>query len=104
MSKSTGNFLTLRQTVENVGTDAARITIADAGDAVEDANLEKRVANKTILKLYELKKWLKEMLYSVVLIESPDDFVCKRDDNEVVNVNMVQRTGAFNLRDELLKN
>jgi len=62
MSKSTGNFLTLRQTVEKFSADAARVAIADAGDAIEDANFEETVANKTILKLHELKRWLEEMV------------------------------------------
>ena len=32
MSKSTGNFMTLEQIVKKFGADAARITLADAGD------------------------------------------------------------------------
>lgn len=62
MSKSTGNFLTLRATVERFGADAARIAIADAGDGIDDANFEESVANKIVLKLYELRKWIQDML------------------------------------------
>ncbi|KAG8157005.1 hypothetical protein KVR01_013227 [Diaporthe batatas] len=62
MSKSTGNFLTLRETIERFGADAARIAIADAGDGMDDANFEESVANKTVLKLYELRKWIEETL------------------------------------------
>ncbi|KAI0011390.1 leucyl-tRNA synthetase [Xylariaceae sp. FL0662B] len=60
MSKSTGNFLTLRDAVEKYGADATRISLADAGDGIEDANLEETVANATILRLYELRKWCQE--------------------------------------------
>ncbi|TRX90051.1 hypothetical protein FHL15_008970 [Xylaria flabelliformis] len=60
MSKSTGNFLTLRDAVEKYGADATRISLADGGDGIEDANLEETVANATILRLYELRKWCQE--------------------------------------------
>jgi hypothetical protein len=35
-------------------------SLADGGDGIEDANLEEAVANATILRLYELRKWCKE--------------------------------------------
>ncbi|KAI9832445.1 MAG: cytosolic leucyl tRNA synthetase [Phylliscum demangeonii] len=57
MSKHTGNFLTLDETVRKYGADATRIALADAGDGVEDANFEESVANSTILRLYTLKEW-----------------------------------------------
>ncbi|KAF2762345.1 leucyl-tRNA synthetase [Pseudovirgaria hyperparasitica] len=57
MSKSTGNFLTLNAAIAKFGSDATRIALADAGDALEDANFEESVANAVILKLYELKNW-----------------------------------------------
>ncbi|POS78920.1 leucyl-tRNA synthetase [Diaporthe helianthi] len=104
MSKSTGNFLTLKQTVEKFGADAARITIADAGDAIEDANFEESVANKTILKLYELKKWLEEMIRHAVFVDSADDYVSKRNGNEVASIDTIQRTGALSLWDKLFEN
>lgn len=60
MSKSTGNFLTLKGATEKYGADATRIALADAGDGIEDANFEESVANAIILKLYELRKWCEE--------------------------------------------
>ena len=45
MSKSTGNFLTLRETINKFGTDVTRITLADAGDTLDDGNFEELVAN-----------------------------------------------------------
>ncbi|RWA14810.1 hypothetical protein EKO27_g301 [Xylaria grammica] len=62
MAKSTGNFLTLRETVDKFGADAARVALADAGDAVDDANFSESVANAAILKLYELRQWLENMI------------------------------------------
>lgn len=34
--------------------------LADGGDGIEDANLEETVANATILRLFELRKWCQE--------------------------------------------
>lgn len=60
MSKSDGNFLTLRDTVDKYSADASRIAIADAGDLLDDANMEESVANAAILKLYTLGHWIEE--------------------------------------------
>ncbi|KAI9804687.1 MAG: cytosolic leucyl tRNA synthetase [Piccolia ochrophora] len=62
MSKHTGNFLTLDETVRKYGADASRIALADAGDGVEDANFEESVANSSILRLYTLREWCEETL------------------------------------------
>ena len=62
MSKSTGNFLTLSDAVQKFGADATRIALADAGDAVEDANFDESVANSSILRLYTLKEWCEEVM------------------------------------------
>ncbi|KAI1329187.1 leucyl-tRNA synthetase [Xylariaceae sp. FL0255] len=81
MSKSTGNFLTLRDSVEKYGADATRISLADGGDGIEDANLEETVANATILRLFELRKWCQETLEDTTL-----------------------RTGAYGLFDKMFLN
>lgn len=57
MAKSTGNFLTLRDAVEKFGADAARIALADAGDATDDANFDEKVANQAIMRLHNLREW-----------------------------------------------
>ena len=62
MSKSTGNFLTLKDAVEKFGADATRIAFADAGDGIEDANFEESVANSNILRLFTLKEWVEEIV------------------------------------------
>ncbi|PHH80421.1 hypothetical protein CDD80_1625 [Ophiocordyceps camponoti-rufipedis] len=62
MSKSTGNFMTLRDLVEKYGADAARIAMADAGDGVSDANLEEDVADNSILRLFTLREWCEEVM------------------------------------------
>lgn len=52
MSKSTGNFMTLRDALSEFGADATRLALADAGDGVEDANFLRETANMGILRLY----------------------------------------------------
>ena len=37
--------MTLGQCLNEFGTDASRIALADAGDTLDDANFEKAVAN-----------------------------------------------------------
>lgn len=62
MAKSTGNSLTLRQSVEKFGADATRLSLADAGDGIEDANFEEKTANANILRLHTLLDWCEEMI------------------------------------------
>jgi leucyl-tRNA synthetase len=104
IAKSTGNFLMLRETVAKFGADAARIAIADAGDSIEDANFEEAFANKTILKLYELKKWLEEMILEPKLIDSPKQYAHLRDSHPGTSFDTTQRTGNFYFWDELFQN
>lgn len=40
----------------------ARLSLGEAGDGLEDANLEESVANAAILRLFELRKWSKDVL------------------------------------------
>jgi leucyl-tRNA synthetase len=60
MSKSEGNFRTLRDCVALYGVDATRFALADAGDSLDDANFDETVANAAILKLFVLEKWINE--------------------------------------------
>lgn len=58
MSKSTGNFMTLRDCINKFGVEASRIALADAGDTLDDANFDETVANAAILKLFILEQWI----------------------------------------------
>lgn len=62
MSKSTGNFLTLRQAIEKYGADAVRFTLADAGDSIDDANFLEKTADTAILRLFTEKEWMADTL------------------------------------------
>ncbi|KAK2744035.1 cytosolic leucyl tRNA synthetase [Myotisia sp. PD_48] len=84
MSKSTGNFLTLRDAVDKYGADATRIAFADAGDSIEDANFDETVANSNILRLFNLKEWIEEVIADKSLRTGPADlFLDKVFDNEM---------------------
>lgn len=83
MSKSTGNFLTLRQAMDKFGADATRLSLAEAGDGIEDANLEETVANAAILRLFELRKWCKDALVDESLRSGKFAFFDKLFDNDL---------------------
>jgi len=61
MSKSTGNFLTLRDAISKFSADGMRLALADAGDTVEDANFVEVTADAGILRLFNFLEWVKEM-------------------------------------------
>jgi leucyl-tRNA synthetase len=62
MSKSLGNFITLRQAVEDYGADSARIACALAGDSINDANFTKDNANSGIMQLSTLEMFFAKAL------------------------------------------
>lgn len=70
MSKSDGNFLTLRTAVEKFSADGMRFCLADAGDSVEDANFVEATADAGILRLYTFIEWVKEILKSTDSLRS----------------------------------
>lgn len=67
MSKSTGNFKTLKQAIEEYSSDAMRMALADAGDGLEDANFVEATANASILRLTKELTWIEEMLVDTTL-------------------------------------
>ena len=71
MSKSTGNFLSLRDAVNlytagtsfqsyvpNLVADGMRIALADAGDGIDDANFLETTADTSLLKLHTQLAWI----------------------------------------------
>lgn len=61
MSKSTGNFVTLKDAVERYSADGMRFALAYAGDSQEDANFTSEAADTAILKLFTQLEWATEM-------------------------------------------
>lgn len=62
MSKSTGNFMTIQDCIKEYGADATRLTMADAGDSLDDANFDSAFANAVLLKLFVLEKWIQDQI------------------------------------------
>ena len=88
MSKSTGNSLSLRQSVEKFGADATRLSLADAGDGIEDANFEEKTANANILRLHTLIEWCGEVVANKDKLRSgaKDTFWDKSFENQINNL------------------
>lgn len=104
MSKSTGNFLTLNDAVTKFGADATRVALADAGDTMDDANFEEAVANSSILKLFELRKWCEDMVTEARLVKSSQEYAEIRDSGKIKNTDVLQRTGPKDFWDRLFEN
>jgi leucyl-tRNA synthetase len=53
MAKQKGNFITIESSLEENSVDAIRLTLADSGDGIDDANFETKKASDTnTLKLF----------------------------------------------------
>jgi len=81
MSKSTGNFMTVRDCIKKFGVDATRITLADAGDSLDDANFDTDVANATINKLFILEKWIQDNIKASIPNGTIDFAASKKSKN-----------------------
>lgn len=101
MSKSTGNFLTLSESINKFGADATRIALADAGDTVDDANFDETVANATILRMYELREWCTAIVKDAVTVQSPAEYIQLRDSKKYKNTDIIQRNGPLTFLDNL---
>jgi leucyl-tRNA synthetase len=93
MSKSTGNFLTMSDAVSKYSADGMRITLADAGDTVEDANFVEAVADANLLRLYAFYEWCKEMAENKATLRSESspadtyaDMVFESEINKTIQV------------------
>jgi leucyl-tRNA synthetase len=78
MAKSKGNFLTINDLIDNYGCDASRITLADCGDTLDDANFLREISNLSVNRLYSFENFIKILVNEVwnkipdFKIEDPD--------------------------------
>ncbi|EAU87569.1 leucine-tRNA ligase [Coprinopsis cinerea okayama7 len=104
MSKSTGNSLTLREAIEKFGADATRLSLADAGDGLEDANFEEKTANANILRVHTLLGWCEEMVKDKGNLRTGPrnyhDTVFENEINELINITQ-SHYEATNYKDAL---
>nr|GEV03593.1 leucine--tRNA ligase, cytoplasmic [Tanacetum cinerariifolium] len=61
MSKSTKDFMTLKQAIEEFSADATRFSLADAGDGMDDAIFVVYTVRAAILRLTKERKWMEEV-------------------------------------------
>lgn len=62
MSKSTGNFLTLQDSIKLYTADITRLACADAGDSLEDANFEQATADSQLVHMHAELDWILTVL------------------------------------------
>lgn len=90
MSKSEGNFLTLEDAVEKFSADGMRFALADAGDAIDDANFSVLTANKAILRLFTELRFVEEVVELLAkgeLVQGPpSSFFDKVFENEMYSL------------------
>ncbi|KAI3848056.1 hypothetical protein MKX03_026841 [Papaver bracteatum] len=96
MSKSTGNFKTLRQSIEDVSADATRFALADAGDGMDDANFVDDTSTNAIKRLTNEISWMEEILESESSLRSgPFTYADKVFLNEI-NIAVTETEKNFN--------
>ncbi|XP_055960534.1 leucine--tRNA ligase, cytoplasmic-like [Mercurialis annua] len=85
MSKSTGNFMTLRQAIEEFSADATRYSLADAGDGVDDANFVSGTANSAIFRLTRELSFMEEDLAvdSYLRVGPPSTYADRVFENDI---------------------
>ncbi|CAF3452603.1 unnamed protein product [Rotaria sp. Silwood1] len=67
-----------------------RLTLADAGDSIEDANFEEEMAEAQLLRLYTFIEWVKEVLnINLVDIEEEEDDSKKSSEDNATIVSSV---------------
>ena len=81
MAKSKGNFLTVNDLIDNYGCDASRITLADCGDTLDDANFLREISNLSVNRLYSFENFIK-ILVNEVWNKIPD-FKISDPDGEI---------------------
>ncbi|GJN24506.1 hypothetical protein PR202_gb12250 [Eleusine coracana subsp. coracana] len=105
MSKSTGNFRTLRQAIEEFSSDATRFALADAGDGMDDANFVFETANAAILRLTKEIAWMEEVVAaeSSLRVGPPSTYADRVFVNEMnIAVKETEKSyNAFMFRDAL---
>ncbi|KAJ7222478.1 hypothetical protein GGX14DRAFT_428848 [Mycena pura] len=105
MSKSTGNSLTLREAIIKFGADATRLSLADAGDGIEDANFDEKSANANILRVHTLVQWCQDMIKDEANLrhgpkDAYHDVVFEHEINELINITQ-SHYEAMNYKDAL---
>ena len=76
MSKSTGNFMTLRDGIDKFGADATRVALAIAGDGMDDANFDETNAQEATLLLTTEKDWIQQICNQPITESEASETFC----------------------------
>ncbi|KAJ7284737.1 hypothetical protein C8J57DRAFT_1289471 [Mycena rebaudengoi] len=81
----------LREAILKFGADSTRLSLADAGDGVEDANFDEKSANANILRVHTLVQWCEEMVNDEPNLrhgpkDSYHDIVFEQEINDLINI------------------
>jgi leucyl-tRNA synthetase len=71
MSKSDGNFMTLREAVEKYGADPVRLTLSE-GEGMDDGDFRTKHAEANIMRLTNEREWIMEILREISEFMSDD--------------------------------
>jgi len=95
MSKSKGNFRTLRDAVEEYSADAARIAIADAGDSLDDPNFVTSNPSAFASKLGTLLDFCEENFKKASTLRAGEMDIFDRIFENEINVAIVKGEEAY---------
>jgi leucyl-tRNA synthetase len=79
MSKSTGNFMTLRHAIDTYSADAVRLCLAMAGSYTGDADFEESHANAQLMRLTKEREWCFEILKQISELKNKKDTSTKNN-------------------------
>lgn len=97
MSKSTGNFMTLKEALEQYSADGMRLALADGGDTFNDGNFVRNLADSSIKRLFTICEFAKEFLdeYENHPENSGNEFFDKHFQNQI-NYAIMKTEESFN--------
>jgi len=68
--------------------------LADAGDSsAEDANADEMVANTSILKLFELKAWVSDVIQEPRILQANENYTKVKEKEKIRKQDCILRTG-----------
>jgi leucyl-tRNA synthetase len=93
MAKSEGNFITISDILKTDSIDAVRLTLADSGDSLDDANyIKSNASNSNVLKIFN---W----------IDVIEKYIIEINDNTTTNyIDLMFAQVFLNLTNNIIKN
>ena len=70
---------------------------------MEDANFEEKVADTSVLRLFELRSWCEDMIANAVKVANAEEYLKQKEGQRLRNPDVVQRTGEKLFWDELFE-